>query len=80
MVQPREVNRKLEQASPAMRFAEGFFNGLKFSFAHAFTIAPFYAKELSIHNKSSFLLEYVKQVGRASIFYTGMLSLTFGCR
>jgi hypothetical protein len=42
------------------RFAEGFFNGLKFSIVHALVYAPYYSKVESMINKTSFAKEFLK--------------------
>ena len=45
---------QLGQASAKARAAEGFFNGLKFSFVHMLTYTPFYAKMESLETGNSF--------------------------
>ena len=66
--------------SAGTRAAEGFFNGLKFSVVHALTYAPFYSKMASLETGRSFWLEYGIKTGKAFLFYTGILSTTFGMR
>ena len=74
------MSNNVGSISSSTRFAEGFFHGAKFSIVHAITYAPFYAKERSLENGRSLKFEYQIQCGKAFVFYTGVLSLTFGMR
>ena len=69
-----------QKISASTRFAEGFFNGMKFSIVHALVYAPFISKERSIEMKTSYLREYILHCSKAVCFYTGILSCTFGMR
>ena len=62
------------------RFAEGAFNSIKFTMVHGLLYAPFFAREKAFENKTSFVREYGRHMVRASLFYTVVLSYTFGSR
>ena len=74
------MKTQLGQVNASTRAAEGGFNGLKFSAVHALIYAPFYSKATALETGRSFWLEYALKTSKACIFYTGILSWTFGMR
>ena len=66
--------------STSTRFFEGFVTGLKFSFVHNIVYAPFFSKERSLERGTKYLREYVNHAGKAFLWYSVILSLTYGLR
>ncbi len=66
--------------STSTRFFEGFVTGLKFSFVHNLVYAPFFSKERSLEKETRYLREYVSHAGKACVWYSVILSLTYGMR
>ena len=66
--------------STSTRFFEGFVTGLKFSFVHNLVYAPFFSKERSLEKGTRYLHEYVSHAGKACLWYSVILSLTYGMR
>ena len=56
------------------------FEGLKLSLLHATVYAPFYAKAEALESGRPFLYEYAIRTSRATMFFTCILSATFGMR
>ena len=62
------------------RFFEGFLTGAKFSIIHNLVFAPFFSKERSLENGTRYFREYISHAGKACVWYSIILSLTFGMR
>ena len=59
---------------------EGFLVGAKFSILHAFIYAPYTSKLAAMENNSSRSVEYIKTVGRSSMFFCFLMSSLYGIR
>ena len=66
--------------SPSTRCAEGFYNGLKLAFCHAFTYGIYFSKEEAMKKGTSFGREYLGHMGKSTFFYTLLMSSTYGMR
>ena len=62
------------------RFFEGLYNGTKFAIVHALLISPYSAKEKSLYSGRTFRYEYLAHCSKAFLFYSGIMSTTFGLR
>lgn len=66
--------------STSARFAEGFFNGLKISVCHALTYGIYISKEDSVKHGTTFARQYFPHIARSSVFFTALMSSTYGMR
>lgn len=66
--------------SASTRFAEGFYNGIKWAICHAFTFGIYHSKYLELENKTSFRKEYLRHMAKATVFFPLLLCSTYGMR
>ena len=62
------------------RYAEGFFNGLILACCHSLSFGIYMAKEDSIAKGTSFKAQYLRNTGKAFLFYSIFSSATYGQR
>lgn len=65
---------------PSTRFAEGFYNGLKFSLCHALTFGIYSSKEHALANATSFRREFVVNFFKTMPFYALVFGSIYGMR
>jgi hypothetical protein len=68
------------EISATTRFAEGFYNGLKFAICHTFTYGIYFSKEEAVKHATSFRYQYIRHIGRVFVFYPLLLSTTYFSR
>ena len=62
------------------RFADGFYNGVKWTICYSFTFGIYHSKQLQLDNNTTFRREYYRHMTKASVFFPLLMSSSYGMR